>query len=72
MKAVILGAGYGTRLERDLKNDTSAQFSHLIGVPKALLPIGPFGDALISHWVEALKRVAEITEIIVVVSLEGL
>ena len=29
MKVLILGAGYGTRLEKDLKE--SKQFTHLIG-----------------------------------------
>lgn len=71
MKAVILAAGYGTRLERDLRSDDSGQFSHLLGVPKALLPIGPHNDALISHWVAALTQVAEISEIIVLTNVSN-
>lgn len=50
---MILGAGYGTRLQRDLK--ASAQYKHLLGVPKALLPLGN-RDALITHWVELFDR----------------
>ncbi|KAM4608462.1 glucose-1-phosphate adenylyltransferase [Polymixia lowei] len=52
MKAVILAAGYGTRLQRDVDNDTTGLFKHLSGVSKPLLPVGPC--ALMSHWVHAL------------------
>lgn len=40
MKAIILAAGYGTRLARDIENDSSQQYKQLLGVPKPLLPIG--------------------------------
>ncbi|GBC02042.1 hypothetical protein RclHR1_04420012 [Rhizophagus clarus] len=53
LKVLILGAGYGTRLQRDLLNDTSKKYSHLLGVPKALLPLGG-KDALITHWLDTL------------------
>ncbi|XP_041857372.1 uncharacterized protein zgc:136439 [Melanotaenia boesemani] len=52
MKAVILAAGYGTRLQRDVATDNSGKFVHLTGVAKPLLPVGHC--ALISHWVQAL------------------
>ncbi|XP_071777778.1 mannose-1-phosphate guanylyltransferase catalytic subunit beta [Centroberyx gerrardi] len=52
MKAVILAAGYGTRLQRDVANDSSGRFTHLAGTAKPLLPVGRC--ALISHWVHAL------------------
>ncbi|CAL8341251.1 unnamed protein product [Boreogadus saida] len=52
MKAVILAAGYGTRLQRDVDSDGTGQFQHLSGVAKPLLPVGR--RALISHWVSAL------------------
>ncbi|KAM8934552.1 uncharacterized protein RCH25_004976 [Pelodytes ibericus] len=64
MKVVILAAGYGTRLLRELENDKSKTFIHLIGVPKPLLPIGEF--PLISYWVEALKARDDISDIVVV------
>ncbi|XP_045109814.1 uncharacterized protein LOC123503821 isoform X2 [Portunus trituberculatus] len=64
MRAVLLAAGYGTRLKRDLQNDTSGQFSHLVGTPKPLLPIG--GLPLISHWIKAFDQVPEITSVVVV------
>jgi dTDP-glucose pyrophosphorylase len=49
---LILGAGYGTRLQRDLK--ASSKYNHLLGVPKALLPLSN-KDALITHWVELFE-----------------
>ncbi|XP_053327838.1 glucose-1-phosphate thymidylyltransferase-like [Spea bombifrons] len=64
MKVIILAAGYGTRLFKDLKNDRNEQFKHLIGVPKPLLPIGE--RPLISYWVEALKVRDDISDIFVV------
>jgi len=63
MKALLLCAGYGTRLDKDLREDTTGLYSHLIGVPKPLLPVGQ--KALISRWVEHLLRL-QITDIIVV------
>ncbi len=43
VKAVILAAGYGTRLTRDIEADTTGVYAHLVGVPKPLLPIGTRG-----------------------------
>ncbi|XP_006636735.1 uncharacterized protein [Lepisosteus oculatus] len=53
MKAVILAAGYGTRLHRDLQSNSTGKFKCLIGTPKPLIPVG--GCPLISHWIEALN-----------------
>lgn len=52
MKAVILAAGYGTRLQRDVENDTTGTFKHLLGIAKPLLPVGHC--ALITHWIKAM------------------
>ncbi|KAJ4932969.1 hypothetical protein JOQ06_029807 [Pogonophryne albipinna] len=52
MKAVILAAGYGTRLQRDVAADSSGRFAHLAGTAKPLLPVGR--GALLSLWVRAL------------------
>ncbi|KAI9268009.1 nucleotide-diphospho-sugar transferase [Phascolomyces articulosus] len=59
---LILGAGYGTRLQRDLH--ASSDYKHLLGVPKALLPLGG-RDALITHWLD-LFRSHNINDIYVV------
>jgi len=64
MHVVILGAGYGTRLTRDIENDTTGQFDHLRGIPKPLLPIGDL--PLISHWVESLGPREDVKVICVV------
>ena len=65
MKTLVLAAGYGTRLERDLKNETTHQ--HLIGVPKPLLPIG--GTPLITHWTETLHKLSLHDDVYVVVCI---
>ncbi|XP_028291744.1 uncharacterized protein LOC114454968 [Gouania willdenowi] len=52
MKAVILAAGYGTRLQRDVAADSSGRYVHLSGLAKPLLPVGD--RELVSHWVSAL------------------
>ncbi|XP_037542196.1 mannose-1-phosphate guanyltransferase [Nematolebias whitei] len=64
MKAVILAAGYGTRLQRDVSSDRTGRFAHLAGIPKPLLPVGPC--ALITHWVRALTAAGSVDCIYVV------
>ena len=63
MKTLILAAGYGTRLERDLKDDTTHR--HLIDVPKPLLPIG--GIPLITRWTKTLNGLPSIDDQVFVV-----
>ena len=50
--AILLCAGYGTRLERDLRNAGDETLRELIGCPKPLLPLD--GGVLIDKWVRAL------------------
>ncbi|XP_018428923.1 PREDICTED: uncharacterized protein LOC108801531 isoform X2 [Nanorana parkeri] len=64
MKVVILAAGYGTRLLKDLQEAKEEQYAKLAGVPKPLLPIGKL--PLISYWVEALKASDDTQNIFVV------
>ncbi|XP_050724705.1 uncharacterized protein LOC127002685 isoform X4 [Eriocheir sinensis] len=66
MRAVFLAAGYGTRLDRDLQDDESGQYSHLVGTPKPLLPVG--GLPLVTHWIRAFDQVPKITSVVVVVN----
>ncbi|XP_007888325.1 glucose-1-phosphate adenylyltransferase isoform X1 [Callorhinchus milii] len=54
MKAIILAAGYGTRLNRDLQSQTTVELRPLLGTPKPLLPVGP--RPLISHWMAAVEE----------------
>eukprot|EP00298_Acanthocystis_sp_HF-20_P005627 c15731_g1_i2.p1 GENE.c15731_g1_i2~~c15731_g1_i2.p1 ORF type:complete len:287 (+),score=121.70 c15731_g1_i2:32-862(+) len=51
---IILGAGYGTRLQKDIEQDNSGTFSKLLGVSKPLLPITK-EKLLIDYWVDIFK-----------------
>eukprot|EP00397_Hematodinium_sp_SG-2012_P018873 GEMP01019358.1.p1 GENE.GEMP01019358.1~~GEMP01019358.1.p1 ORF type:complete len:670 (+),score=127.26 GEMP01019358.1:39-2048(+) len=51
---VILAAGYGSRLHKDIVDDTSEQFKKLLGEPKGLLPVG--GVPLLDHWVRMFQQ----------------
>ena len=53
MKVIILAAGHGTRLDKDLRGDGGKNYRHLLGVPKPLLPVG--GKALATKWMEILN-----------------
>ena len=53
MHLVVLCAGYGTRLARDI--DADPAYSHLAGIPKPLLPVA--GRPLISHWTDEASKV---------------
>ena len=56
MKVLILAAGYGTRLARDLEQ--TGRFPELLGVPKPLLPIA--GKPLVSHWMQDIRSCTEL------------
>lgn len=49
---ILLAAGYGTRLARDLAR--APELSYLANTPKPLLPIS--GRPLISHWLVQLQK----------------
>jgi choline kinase len=51
MHAVLLAAGYGTRLTRDIDAAGEA-WVHLRGLPKPLVPVG--GRALATRWADAI------------------
>ena len=61
MRALILAAGYGTRLQRDITEDRSGRFSSLLSLPKPLLPVG--GVPLVSKWTKSLRSCAAIESI---------
>jgi hypothetical protein len=52
MNVLLLAAGYGTRLERDMIADPTHKYSHLVGLPKALLPLA--GKPRASYWLDRL------------------
>ncbi|KAI9209169.1 nucleotide-diphospho-sugar transferase [Polychytrium aggregatum] len=53
LAVLFLAAGYGSRLQRDIRADASQQYAHLLGIPKALLPLA--GKPLIEHWLELFR-----------------
>ena len=67
MKVIVLGGGYGTRLARDINNDTTGSYKHLLNLPKALLPVGKY--PLLTHWMNILGEVKEIDHVYVEVRL---
>lgn len=68
MKVLILAAGYGTRLEQDLKSDAGTAYKHLVGIPKPLLPLGD--KVLLDYWMELITATAneQLNGIIIAVS----
>lgn len=57
VNAVLLCGGFGTRLERDLKSNSTKDspyglppFQQLVGVPKGLLPVGRQDRLLLDYW----------------------
>ena len=67
MKVLILAAGYGTRLERDIAQ--SAEYKELQGVPKPLLPVA--GQPVVSHWLRTLSSCPETSHGVYVVVNEA-
>ena len=65
MKALLLCAGYGTRLAKDLSEESNKEFSHLKGIPKPLLPVA--GKPLVTHGIQILDKI-KVEEIVVVVN----
>ena len=67
MKVLVLGGGYGTRLVRDIHNDKSGYYTHLLNIPKALLPIGDI--PLLTHWINLFQKVKQIEHVYVEVRI---
>jgi len=60
MKVIVLGAGHGTRLTRDIKN-SNGFYDHLLDVPKLLLPINK--KPLMTRWIEIFEKIPEIESV---------
>ncbi|CAG8433911.1 12136_t:CDS:2 [Ambispora gerdemannii] len=56
LKILILAAGYGTRLQRDILADPTQQFKNRLNTPKPLLPLGPNNDALLTYWLNIFRE----------------
>ncbi|XP_076821348.1 uncharacterized protein LOC143468200 [Clavelina lepadiformis] len=54
MICIILVAGHGALLEKQIRNSDSCNHFHLAGIPKALLP-GVQGSKIIDYWWKVVK-----------------
>ncbi|XP_035478456.2 glucuronokinase with putative uridyl pyrophosphorylase [Scophthalmus maximus] len=69
MICILLVAGHGTILETQIKNDDTGLYSHLIGVPKALLP-GIGGKKILDFWWETVNMRQLFTEVYLVTNAD--
>ena len=53
MNVIVLAAGYGTRLHRDVVDNK--EYQHLLNVSKCLLPIA--NKPLLTYWLDLFKQV---------------
>jgi glucuronokinase len=69
MICIILVAGHGVLLEEEISLQQDAgSYSHLVGVPKALLPASSdkYGDTILDCWWKALKSRQQFREVYLV------
>lgn len=68
--AVLLAAGYGTRLERDVRADRSGHHLQLLGVSKALVPVSATDrtDTVLSRWLAQLRACDDLVDATVLVT----
>lgn len=59
---LLLAAGYGTRLQRDIA--AAPSLSMLMGTPKPLLPLG--GQPILSHWLSQLSSIPAVASVVLV------
>ncbi|XP_068601905.1 glucuronokinase with putative uridyl pyrophosphorylase [Brachionichthys hirsutus] len=69
MICIVLVAGHGTVLETQIKNDDTGLYSHLAGVPKALLP-GIGGKKILDFWWETVNTRQLFTEVYLVTNAD--
>ncbi|XP_033833473.1 glucuronokinase with putative uridyl pyrophosphorylase [Periophthalmus magnuspinnatus] len=69
MICILLVAGHGTVLQTQIKNDDTGLYSHLAGVPKALLP-GTGGKKILDFWWETVNMRQLFTEVYLVTNAD--
>ncbi|XP_069391182.1 glucuronokinase with putative uridyl pyrophosphorylase [Paralichthys olivaceus] len=69
MICILLVAGHGTVLETQIKNDDTGLYSHLAGVPKALLP-GTGGKKILDFWWETVNMRQLFSEVYLVTNAD--
>lgn len=71
MICIILVAGHGVVLEKEIQEDDTRKYSHLIGIPKALLPARPDnGETILDYWWNALKSRQQFSEVYLVTNAD--
>ncbi|XP_062328668.1 glucuronokinase with putative uridyl pyrophosphorylase isoform X4 [Osmerus eperlanus] len=69
MICILLVAGHGTFLETQIKMDVTGLYSHLAGVPKALLP-GVGGKKILDFWWETVNTRQLFSEVFLVTNAD--
>ncbi|XP_067827005.1 glucuronokinase with putative uridyl pyrophosphorylase isoform X2 [Heptranchias perlo] len=69
MICVLLVAGHGTLLESEIKNEVTGLYSHLEGIPKALLP-GVGGKKILDFWWEVVNMRQLFSEVYLVTNAD--
>ncbi|XP_049581746.1 glucuronokinase with putative uridyl pyrophosphorylase isoform X2 [Syngnathus scovelli] len=69
MICILLVAGHGTLLQTEIKNDDTGLYSHLIGVPKTLLP-GTGGRKILDFWWKTINLRQLFTEVYLVTNAD--
>ncbi|XP_036393195.1 glucuronokinase with putative uridyl pyrophosphorylase [Megalops cyprinoides] len=69
MICLLLVAGHNTVLETQIKNDGTGLYSHLVGVPKALLP-GVGGKKILDFWWETVNTRQLFSEVYLVTNAD--
>ncbi|KAF1393653.1 hypothetical protein PFLUV_G00018270 [Perca fluviatilis] len=69
MICILLVAGHGTVLEAQIRNDDTGLYSHLTGIPKALLP-GIGGKKILDFWWETVNMRQLFTEVYLVTNAD--
>ncbi|XP_077468360.1 glucuronokinase with putative uridyl pyrophosphorylase [Stigmatopora argus] len=69
MICILLVAGHGRVLETEIKNDETGLYSHLIGVPKSLLP-GIGGMKILDFWWKTVNMRQLFTEVYLVTNAD--
>jgi glucuronokinase len=72
MICIILVAGHGFVLEKEIQEDESGDFEDLVGVPKALLPAHPHhtNESILDKWWSMLNSRQQFSEIYIVTNAD--
>lgn len=66
VNVLVLAAGYGTRLAKDIASDSTGKYEHLAHLPKPLLPIGDV--PLLSRWMRIFSSCVHVGQVYIVIN----